>query len=133
MTKQEQIEEMEKVIKEEQILIANNSNEFKQLMQKGVGYCHAKALYDAGYRKVLLDTENGKAVDVSQYAPWELIEGHTEREVEKARKETAREILDMLYDEGIDKEILECCRICDVNGVSLAKQICEKYGVEIEE
>ncbi len=92
----------------------------------------AEALYTAGYRKVLLDTENGKAVDVSQYAPWELIEGHTEREVEKARKETAREILDMLYDEGIDKEILECCRICDVNGVSLAKQICEKYGVEIE-
>lgn len=92
----------------------------------------AEALYTAGYRKVLLDTENGKAVDVSQYAPWELIEGHTEREVEKARKETAREILDMLYDEGIDNEILECCRICDVNGVSLAKQICEKYGVEIE-
>lgn len=92
----------------------------------------AEALYTAGYRKVLLDTENGKAVDVSQYAPWELIEGYTEREVEKARKETAREILDMLYDEGIDNEILECCRICDVNGVSLAKQICEKYGVEIE-
>lgn len=92
----------------------------------------AEALYTAGYRKVLLDTENGKAVDVSQYAPWELIEGHTEREVEKARKETAREILDMLYDMGIDKEILKCCRIYDVNGVSLAKQICEKYGVEIE-
>ncbi len=32
----------------------------------------------------------------------------------------------------IDKEILECCRIYDVDGVSLAKQICEKYGVEIE-
>ena len=48
------------------------------------------------------------------------------------RKETAREILDMLYDMGIDKETLECCRIFDVNGVSLTKQICEKYGVEIE-
>ena len=92
----------------------------------------AEALYTAGYRKVLLDTENGKAVDVAQYAPWELIEGHTEREVEKARKETAKEILDMLYDMGIDKEVLECCRIFDMNGVSLAKQICEKYGVEIE-
>lgn len=33
----------------------------------------AKALYDdAGYRKVLLDTENGKAVDVPKYAPWEF-------------------------------------------------------------
>ena len=53
-------------------------------------------------------------------------------EMSNIRKETAREILDMLYDIGIDKETLECCRIFDVNGVSLAKQICEKYGVEIE-
>lgn len=63
----------------------------------------AKALYDAGYRQA-----------------------------DGVRKETAREILDMLYDMGIDKETLECCRIFDVNGVSLTKQICEKYGVEIE-
>ena len=55
-----------------------------------------------------------------------------EEERSNIRKETAREILDMLYDMGIDKEMLECCRIFDVNGVSLAKQICEKYGVEIE-
>ena len=53
-------------------------------------------------------------------------------ETSNIRKETAKEILDMLYDIGIDKETLECCRIFDVNGVSLAKQICEKYGVEIE-
>ena len=55
-----------------------------------------------------------------------------EEETSNIRKETAREILDMLCDMSIDKEILECCRIFDVNGVSLAKQICEKYGVEIE-
>ena len=55
-----------------------------------------------------------------------------EEETSNIRKEMAREILDMLYDMGIDKETLECCRIFDVNGVSLAKQICEKYGVEIE-
>lgn len=65
---------------------------------------YAEAIYNAGYRK---------ANDV--------------------RKETAKEILDMLYDMGIDKETLECCRIFDVNGVSLAKQICEKYGVEVEQ
>lgn len=53
-------------------------------------------------------------------------------ETSNIRKETAKEILGILYDMSIDKEILECCRIFDVNGVSLAKQICEKYGVEIE-
>ena len=54
-------------------------------------------------------------------------------ETSNIRKETAKEILDMLYDMGIDKGMLECCRICDVNGVSLAKQICEKYDVEVEQ
>ena len=62
---------------------------------------YAEAVYDAGYRKI-----------------------------DSVRKETAKEILDMLYDMGIDNEMLECCGIVDVNGVSLAKQICEKYGVE---
>ena len=65
---------------------------------------YAKAVYDGGYRKA-----------------------------DGVRKETAKEILDMLYDMGIDKEMLECCRISDVNGVSLAKQICEKYDVEVEQ
>lgn len=62
---------------------------------------YAKVVYDAGYRKA-----------------------------DEVRKETAKEILDMLYEQGIDNEILEYCKIFDVNGVSLAKQICEKYGVE---
>ena len=65
---------------------------------------YAEAIYNAGYRKV-----------------------------DEVRKETAKEILDMLYDMGIDKGMLECCRIFDVNGVSLAKQICEKYDVEVEQ
>ena len=62
---------------------------------------YAEAVYDAGYHNT-----------------------------DSVRKETAKEILDMLYDMGIDNEMLEYCRIFDVNGVSLAKQICEKYGVE---
>ena len=67
--------------------------------------------------------------DVSEYkAEIERLKAETSN----IRKDTAKEILDMLYDIGIDNEILECCRIFDVNGVSLAKQICEKYGVEIE-
>lgn len=54
------------------------------------------------------------------------------RKADDVRKETAKVILYMLYDMGIDKRTLECCRIFDVNGVSLAKQICEKYDVEVE-
>lgn len=129
-TKQEQIEKM--MLDVPQTIVAYDANPKGQQLYGEQREYIAEALYDAGYRKVLFDTENGKAVDVCQYAPWKLVEGYTEREVEKARKETAKEILDMLYDMSIDKEILECCRIFDVNGVSLAKQICEKYGVEIE-
>lgn len=67
--------------------------------------------------------------DVSEYkAEIERLKAETSN----ISKETAKEILDMLYDMGIDKGMLECCRIFDVNGVSLAKQICEKYGVEID-
>ena len=72
------------------------------------------------YHIIIGERSNGKIAVVKQL-------------VEKARKETAREILNMLYDVGINKEICECCRIFDVNGVSLAKQICKKYGVYLEE
>lgn len=82
-----------------------------------VHYICATFLVDAGYG------------DISEYkAEIERLKAETSN----IRRETAKEILDMLYDIGIDKETLECCRIFDVNGVSLAKQICEKYGVEIE-
>ena len=79
------------------------------------------------YAERLIESGYGK---VSEYeAEIEQLKDETSN----IRKETAKEILDMLYDMGIDKETLECCRIFDVNGVSLAKQICEKYGVEIEQ
>ena len=125
MTEKEQIEEMRK----------ENENGFqkadcrKAYTNEPYPYFEtqktaiAKALYDAGYRKVLLDTENGKAVDVPQYAPWELIEGHTEREVEKTRKETAKEILQEWADDnssmGLDN--------------TFVKNIAKKYGVEVKE
>lgn len=91
----------------------------RSYMAKSCKQCEdiIEALHEAGYG------------DISEYkAEIERLK----EEMSNIRKETAREILDMLYDMGIDKEILECCRIFDVNGVSLTKQICEKYGVEIE-
>lgn len=115
-TEQEQIEEMQEII--------GDCWEFDFVsaeLGNGDGYINieeaAKALVQAGYG------------DVSEYkAEIERLKAETSN----IRRETAKEILDMLYDIGIDKETLECCRIFDVNGVSLAKQICEKYGVEIE-
>lgn len=93
-TKKEQIEEMAVIgcVRNPQAHTAEECSkcDFKQGMCNS--YRHAEALYDAGYRKVLFDTENGKAVDVAQYAPWKLVDGYTEREVEKVRKETAKEI-----------------------------------------
>ena len=103
MTKQEQIEEISKIA-----CIACLAHNCCPLPAKyrpcEAALEYAKAVYDGGYRKA-----------------------------DGVRKETAKEILDMLYDMGIDKVIFECCRIFDVNGVSLAKQICEKYGVEVEQ
>ena len=91
----------------------------RSYMAKSCKQCEdiIEALHEAGYG------------DISEYkAEIERLK----EEMSNIRKETAREIVDMLYDMGIDKETLECCRIFDVNGVSLTKQICEKYGVEIE-
>ena len=49
--KKEQIEEVENVLKNEQIRISNTSNGFKDLMKNGVCSVHSKAIYSAGYRK----------------------------------------------------------------------------------
>lgn len=51
MNEEKQIKEMEKVIADEQMKIANDTNEYKKLMSKGVGYCYSEALYNASYRK----------------------------------------------------------------------------------
>lgn len=103
MTKQEQIEEMAKAA-----CVACSPKACCPLLANArpcdAALEYAEAIYNADYRK---------ADDV--------------------RKETAKVILYMLYDMGIDKGMLECCRISDVNGVSLAKQICEKYDVEVEQ
>ena len=51
--------------------------------------------------------------------------------IEQEKKEQAREFLRLLERQGVDKEMVECCDVYDVNGVSLALSICRKYGVEL--
>lgn len=82
MTKQEQIEEMRS-----KIYHAMNST-------NGVASANdiAETLYGEGYRKVLLDTENGSCVDCVQYAPWQLVESKIEdlkSEIKRLEKENA--------------------------------------------
>lgn len=84
----------------------------------------AEELYYAGYRKVLLDTEDGKLVDCVQYAPWQLIEGYTEREIEKVRKETAREILSRIKLYATDSK---------TDLIDLINEIANANGVEVED
>lgn len=81
-------------------------------------FFEAELFYNAGYRKVLLDAENGKMVDCVQYAPWELIKGYTEREVKKARKGTAKEILD---------------EVSKHYGGAWLVELYKKYGLKVEE
>lgn len=74
MNKEQQIEEM--------------TNKMEQNYEKnGLLNCKwfAEALYNAGYREVLLDIKDGKMVDCAQYAPWELVE----RNIQQAKIEVA--------------------------------------------
>lgn len=73
MTKQEEIEEMRREIY------------YARSKVNGIATSNdiAERLYSAGYRKVLLDTENGSCVDCIQYAPWQLVE----RKIEELKSE----------------------------------------------
>ena len=157
-TEQEQIEKMARTMcgycsTDGKCAVSKNGREPDICANVDTQHClykeYAERLIESGYGKVseyeaeieqlrqeVRDTDKIARNSIEQYKnnydnAFERLKAQ-EREIEKARKETAREILDMLYDMGIDKEILECCRIYDVDGVSLAKQICEKYSVEIE-
>lgn len=123
MTKQEQIEEMAVIgcVRNPQAHTAEECAKCDFKQGQCNAYRHAEELYNAGYRKVLLDTENGKSVDCVQYAPWQLIEGYTEREVEKVRKETAKAILNVLYF-NLQNSVMGRIR-----------EIAKNYGVEVEE
>ena len=114
MTKKEQIKEMSGNIKEAlnshcRLISANSCNDCEFLKYRKPGtdcqsMCISENLYNAGYRKA-----------------------------DEVRNETAKEILKILYDQGIDKNIIECCSIYDINGILIAKEICGKYGVKVEE
>ena len=135
-TKQEQIEEMKREIengfRKADCREAYTNKPYPYFETQKIAI--AEALYNAGYRKVLIDTENGEAVDCVQCAPWQLIEGYTEREVEKARKDTAKAILNVLYfnlQNSMKGQIAKSND--DYNVMGRIQEIAKNYGVEAEE
>ena len=124
--KEKQIEEMGKVMPEKIKDPLDNSRYI--IFGKSLRREIARIYYNAGYRKVLLDTEDGKMVDCVQYAPWKLIKGYTEREVNKARKETAKEIFQDLYHDAL-LNTGETVELTKLEIETLAK----RYGVEVED
>lgn len=119
-TKQEQIKAMAEDIK--RWFEKDSTLDFEQL---------AERLVQAGYGNVSEYKDNEFAIVAFCNQTVRDISMKKDAEINQARKETAIEILDMLYDMGVDKGMCEYCRTFDVNGVSLAEQICEKYGVDM--
>ena len=138
MTKQEQIEEMQKTI------CINCKDRYSKKgyvcpWQDKDTKCYnceklSEALYNAGYRKVLIDTENDRTVDSVRYVPQQLIKSYTEREVEEARKDTAKAILNVLYFNLQNTMKGHIAKSNDYYSViDRIQEIAKNYGVEIEE
>ena len=133
MTKQEQIEEM-----------ANYYCEYCK-KQTGEKFCEhiddkscniffeAELFYNAGYRKIPEDSvvlsreEYKRLLDNAIRVDMEYLD----HELAKTRKETAKEILQCLYDECYEIQKLRECvaHITPLDILTLAKE----YGVEVEE
>lgn len=88
MNKQEQVAEMAVIgcVRNPQAHTVEECSKCDFKQGQCNAYRHAEKLYSAGYRKVLLDTENGSCIDCVQYAPWQLVE----RKIEELKSEIKR-------------------------------------------
>ena len=125
MTKQEQIEEMGKVMPEKIKDPLDNSRYI--IFGKSLRREIARIYYNAGYRKLPEDS-----VVLSREEYIDLSRNYVGEQVAQARKETAEKILDLLVPD---------CKACDENWHSgclclratLAEKIAKQFGVEIKE
>lgn len=111
MTKQEQIEEMTKDLE-------------NTILGLGIHLCRksAEKLYDLGYRKI---PENAVVLTKEEYI--DLSRNYVKEQIEQARKETAKEILDKL------SALMEQYHYKSTAWRNCANFIKETYGVEVEE
>lgn len=113
MTDKKQIKEMEKII---------NDNAYSASSLQV-----ALKLYNAGYRKLSKETQE-MVSNALVYSKRLKIE----KSAEKVRKETAKEILQSLYDRCYERAKANGGKACDVIPIDIL-QFAAQYGVEIEE
>ena len=113
-TKQEQIEEMTKIVDEMYWVYDTTAGDI------------AKALYEAGYRKI---PENAVVLTKEEYI--DLSRNYVTEQIEQVRKKTAKEILLLLGKGYAETEKTE------FNNLQWYKEFCRelkhRYGVEVEE
>ena len=121
---QEQIEEMEKIIKAEYKqwldttgVITEGTTYYAECL--GCAIDSAETLYNAGYRKI---PENAVVLTKEEYI--DLSRNYVTEQIEKARKETAKEILSRIKLYATDSK---------ADLVVLIDEIAEANGVEVEE
>ena len=107
MTKQEQIYEMAKIVDEMYNVYTTTADDI------------AEGLYNAGYRKTFTS-------DLASDTQKAFKEGY-----EKARKETAKEIMQCLYDKCYEIQNLREC-VAHITPLDIL-QLAKHYGVEVEE
>ena len=131
-TKQEQIEEMEKIIKAEYKqwlditgVIPEGTTYYAECL--GCAIDSAETLYNvAGYRKI---PENAVVLTKEEYI--DLSRNYVTEQIEQVRKKTAKEIL-LLLGKGYDET-----EKTEFNNLQWYKEFCRelkhRYGVEVEE
>lgn len=120
LEKEKQIKEMLFVCP--QVVVAYDGNPKGQHLYGEQRQQIAEAYYNAGYRKVGDEYEYVKG-----YLPY------TKKLEAAVRKETAKEILESIFDELMCGDLGEFCGRGWIFDVDEAKAYFEKYGVEIEE
>ena len=129
MNKEQQISEMAKIVDEMYWVYDTTAGDI------------AEELYNAGYRKI---PENAVVLTKEEYI--DLSRNYVTEQIEKARKETAKEIFQKVvnicrkeedFQDGTVNTQLEPLYFGIMNGCAFirgeVKELTEQYGVEVEE
>ena len=129
MNKQEQIEEISKIVDEMYNVYTTTAEDI------------AEGIYNAGYRKI---PENAVVLTKEEYI--DLSRNYVTEQIEQVRKKTAKEILQKVvnicrkeedFQDGTVNTQLEPLYFGIMNGCAFirneVKELAEQYGVEVEE